>query len=164
MTISTRLNPNELIIKSIPPNEVDAFIDILGHRDTENHVCNTLIAPLVSKEEAHYIAYLYGNPISIGYIHVYFPLQDDILWIQTFIINEAFIRKGFGTAFFNQIIDLFTKRIAINTLYLSCHAANTGGMLFWESLGFKKRTNLTKIAEINNGQTQAIIYEKKCTH
>jgi len=164
MKNNTKQNAKKLVIKSIPLEDVAKITNLLGHEETRKYAFNPQIRSLESKADSHYIVNFADEPISVGYMHVYFPFQDDTLWIQTFVIDKAYVRKGLGTAFFNLVINNIIKNHPINLLYLACHEENESGILFWESLGFIKRTNMTKQFLNTNEKNHIIIYEKKLVY
>lgn len=96
----------------------------------------------------------------IIYTNGYFRKSDSILWIQTFIVSQRFLRQGYGTEFFNVMLKIIQNHILIHKIYLICMQENTGGVSFWQSLGFHKVTDKTKQLIDNQSPSKIYIFEK----
>lgn len=113
-----------------------------------------------NKNSISFIGHTHDSNKLITYTNGYIPLSSNILWIQTFIVNQNYLRQGYGTEFFNVTIKTILKDILIHKIYLACLQKNTGGINFWNSLGFHKATEKTKQLKYNQLPSKIYIFEK----
>jgi hypothetical protein len=96
----------------------------------------------------------------IGYANGYFPIPNNILWIQTFLINKDYSRKGYGTEFFSGVINLLAQINTIDSIYLGCFEKSVSGNLFWKSLDFIKIDEKEKTLQTETEPSKINIYKK----
>lgn len=81
------------------------------------------------------------NACFLGYAKGFHRQQNHSIWLQVFFVDQAYMRRGYGTEFYEELCTLLLDHFSFNKVYLSCHQENEAGCAFWKKLGF------TQIAE-----------------
>lgn len=92
----------------------------------------------------------------IGYVKYYISHPSQQLWIQIFVVNEAFSRQSYGTFIFHELLAQINDHYSINQIYLTCHQDNVAGRCFWESLGFIKIHTIKSTHSLYRADTRSL--------
>lgn len=89
-----------------------------------------------TKNAFHFVCHHCTSGDFVGSAKGYIATEKKVLWIQTFLIDRAYLRQGYGTEFFNAIIPLLASNYDIDKIILCCYCENLIGKRFWENLSF----------------------------
>ncbi|MDZ5610463.1 GNAT family N-acetyltransferase [Bacillus pseudomycoides] len=90
-------------------------------------------------DNVEYIPFaIYDNDVMVGFImHAFEPNTSDMYWINGFMIDENYQRKGYGKAALSEMIRWITNRFSqCKEIRLTVHKENIPAKMLYESHGF----------------------------
>ncbi len=97
----------------------------------------------------------------VGYVQGYLPSIKKSIWIQTFLIDQKFLRQGYGSEFYEIILKALNPQMTMTKVFLACFEANTSGRGFWGKLHFKKVLETTKNVPFHKQLSTILIFERE---
>ncbi|MBO1580659.1 N-acetyltransferase [Bacillus sp. XF8] len=90
-------------------------------------------------DNVEYIPFaIYDNDVMVGFVmHAFEPNTSDMYWINGFMIDENYQRKGYGKAALSEMIRWITNRFSqCKEIRLTVHKENIPAKMLYEGYGF----------------------------
>jgi len=99
---------------------------------------------------------MYSGEI-IGMIKGMMVEKDNLVWINSLVIDIPYQSKGFGKMSVNLLENYFTQKYHLKRIYLSVSKNNVSGINFWLKCGFKECSNLPEMETVRLGENVKIM-------
>lgn len=106
------------------------------------------ISKFILQKDVFFLDILLSSGESIGLIKGTIKESNNILWINSLVINTPYQEKGYGRMAVFLLETYFKQKHSIEKIFLSVSKNNESGKNFWTKCGYFNRDNLSEFAQI----------------
>ncbi len=116
------------------------------------------ISQFIQRENAFFLDIHLKTGEFVGLIKGIVAKKDNIVWINSMIINTPYQGKGFGQRIV-FLLENYLKECGITIIFLSVYKNNIPGIGFWKKCSFSNFSGYYKNQSINVNSSVQIMYK-----
>ena len=95
------------------------------------------ISQFIQRKNVFFLDIRLNTGETIGLIKGVILIRDNIVWINSIVIDTPYQRQGYGKKVVELLEEYFSNVCSARKIYLSVFKTNTQGLNFWEKCGFE---------------------------
>ncbi len=151
----------DLVLKLYNESEESMFATGIDRRLSIDDMREKYLEVLINSHEFFIGIFTKDDSNMIGIIKGRIDYSNsDEFWISSFLIGRNYRNGGVGKRCINAFIVFMSKTYDVKTVYTGVILSNTGGLVFWENVGFCYYRTIEQFINLNNIFEDYIIMKK----
>lgn len=151
----------DLALKLYNESEVSMFATGIDRRLSINDMREKYLEVLINRHEFFTGIFMKEGNEMIGIIKGRLDYENnENFWISSFLIGRNHRYEGIGKKCINAFIAFISKTYDIKRIFTGVISGNTGGILFWENMGFSYYRTIEQFIKLNSMFEDYIIMKK----
>lgn len=117
------------------------------------------ISQFIKRENVFFLDIHLNTGETIGMIKGSVLDKENIVWINSLIIDTPYQSKGFGKKVLKLLEDYFKEKCCSKRIYISVFRNNVSGINFWIKCGFKECNDIPFKEKVRLKDTVKIMYK-----